>query len=240
MRKTIVVAIREYHAAVRSKAFVVTLVAMPILMVGSIAAQVLLEDKVDISDRKLAVVDNTGRIYDVLAAAALARNESGIFATEEGRSVQNQPKFVLEKAEPNADDWDQFLFDLSERVRSGDLFAFAVIPETAIEPGGERPATAGGAAAIEYYSNSPTYRDLSQWLSATVNAEVLRLRFESEGLDPVVVAKGLAAASDRPFGLGIQRCDGRNRQSRKDEPRCGNRCADRHDDVDADGRDGRR
>jgi ABC-type Na+ efflux pump permease subunit len=201
MRKTIVVAVREYHAAVRSKAFVVTLVAMPILMIGSIAAQVLLKDKVDLSDRKLAVVDNTGRIYDILAAAALARNESEIFTTEDGLQTQNQPKFVLEKATPDSDSWDQSLFDLSERVRSNDLFAFAIISANVVESGGDDGNGADAPTAIEYYSNSPTYRDLSRWLSATVNAEVLRLRFEAAGLDPVVVAKASQSIPTNYLGL---------------------------------------
>ena len=201
MRKTIVVAVREYHAAVRSKAFVVTLLAMPILMLGSIAAQVLLEDKVDISDRKLAVVDKTGRIYDILAAAALARNEADIFSTEDGQQTQDQPKFVLEKATTDSDDWDQFLFGLSERVRSDDLFAFAIIPANVVEAGGDDGNGGDTSAAVEYYSHSPTYRDLSRWLSATVNAEVLRLRFETAGLDPVVVAKASQPIPTDHLGL---------------------------------------
>ena len=39
MRKTLVVALREYNAAVRTKTFVLGLVMMPILMGGSIALQ---------------------------------------------------------------------------------------------------------------------------------------------------------------------------------------------------------
>ena len=203
MRKTIVVAVREYHAAVRSKAFVVTLVAMPILMIGSIAAQLLLKDKVDISDRKLAVVDNTGRIYDILSAAALARNESDIFTTEDGQQTQNQPKFMSwKKSRPTrtiGTSSSSTYPSASDRTIS---LLLRSSPPMRIEPGGDEGNGARYAsAAIEYYSNSPTYRDLSRWLSASVNAEVLRLRFETAGLDPVVVAKASQPIPTDHLGL---------------------------------------
>ena len=201
MRKTIVVAVREYQSAVRSKAFVITLVAMPILMIGSIAAQLLLKDKVDISDRKLAVVDSNGQIYSVLAAAALTRNESDIFTTDDDRQTQSLPKYVLEKVVPNTDDWDQFLFDLSTRVRTGDLFAFVIIPPNVAELSSNIRDGTVAPVAIEYYSNSPTYRDLSRWLASTVNSEVLRLRFEKVGLDRNVVAKASQPVPTDHLGL---------------------------------------
>ncbi|MDE0816509.1 MAG: hypothetical protein OSA92_02545, partial [Pirellulaceae bacterium] len=60
MNKSFVIALREYRASIRSKAFVITLVAVPVLMIGSIVAQVLLQDKVDTTDKTFAVVDRTG------------------------------------------------------------------------------------------------------------------------------------------------------------------------------------
>jgi ABC-2 type transport system permease protein len=201
MRKTIVVAIREYHASVRSKAFLVTLVAMPILMVGSIAVQLLLKDKVDISDRKVAIVDSNGQIATMLAAASQTRNELEIFTTEDGQRTQIQPKFILENVAPESDDWNQFLFDLSTRVRTKELFAFVIIPSNATKSSSQPGEGAEETPSMKYYSNSPTYRDLSRWLSATVNAEVIRLRFEEAGLDPQVVAKASKTIPTDYLGL---------------------------------------
>ena len=39
MRKMLVVAVREYQAAVRTKAFIISIVAMPVMMMGSIVIQ---------------------------------------------------------------------------------------------------------------------------------------------------------------------------------------------------------
>jgi ABC-type Na+ efflux pump permease subunit len=59
MRKVIVVALREYNAAVRTWAFVIGLAMMPILMGGSFAAQWLFKDDADTRARTVGVVDLT-------------------------------------------------------------------------------------------------------------------------------------------------------------------------------------
>jgi ABC-2 type transport system permease protein len=47
VRKTLVVAAREYLAAVRTKTFLIGLLIMPIMVGGSILVQILLKDVVD-------------------------------------------------------------------------------------------------------------------------------------------------------------------------------------------------
>lgn len=79
MHKTLTVAGREYVAAVKTKAFVVSLVLMPVLMLGSIVVQVLLKDQVDLTARKVAVVDNTGALFETLQTAAERRNRLDIY-----------------------------------------------------------------------------------------------------------------------------------------------------------------
>ena len=69
MNKSFVIALREYRAAVRSKAFVITLVALPVLMIGSSVAQFLLQDKVDTTDKTFVLVDRTGLFEDSLKTA---------------------------------------------------------------------------------------------------------------------------------------------------------------------------
>ena len=61
MRKVWVVARREYRAAVRTKAFIASIVLMPALMFGSIGVQVLFKKLEDTGEKKFAVVDRTSR-----------------------------------------------------------------------------------------------------------------------------------------------------------------------------------
>lgn len=56
MRKVLVIAAREYNAAVRTRAFLIGLLMMPLLMGGNVLVQTLMQDK----DRRFAIIDRTG------------------------------------------------------------------------------------------------------------------------------------------------------------------------------------
>ena len=79
MRKILILAIREYKTAIRTRSFIVGLVVAPIMMFGGILAVGLFKDKVNINDKKIIVIDHTGRIAQSLIDAADARNKTEIF-----------------------------------------------------------------------------------------------------------------------------------------------------------------
>ncbi len=198
MRKTLVVAVREYQAAVRTKAFIVSLLLMPVLWAGSIVLQMFMRDKVDITDKHVAVVDYTGKLFDALVAASNERNVADIFSPEiPGKQVK--PKFVFEKVEPPTDDVGKSGLLLSDRIRKnqpGDIMAFVIIEKDAIEG---RPPTAD--PPINYYSNSPTYDDIQNWMSKPLNDQIRSLRLESAHLDPQLVKKVIASSRVANRGL---------------------------------------
>jgi ABC-type Na+ efflux pump permease subunit len=70
MRKALLIAWREYGEAVKSKGFIVGIALMPVLMFGSVAATTLLQNKVDTTDQKFAVVDRSGVLGPALVDAA--------------------------------------------------------------------------------------------------------------------------------------------------------------------------
>ena len=60
MRKMWVIAAREYNAAVRTKAFIVSLILLPVMMGGSAFVQILTKKYgADIRERKVAIIDRT-------------------------------------------------------------------------------------------------------------------------------------------------------------------------------------
>ena len=188
MRKMLVVAAREYKAAVKSKAFVIGLLALPVMMGGGLAVQLLLEDKVDTADKRIAVVDGSGVLYDAIEEAAQLRNdpksENGIFSGEGQERKQVLPRFVLERVNPGTKDIEAPAFELSQRVRERELFAFLLVdPEVTSISKSDQP----DKTYVVYHSNNPAYSDAYRWLSGVINDRIRAMRFEKLNLDPTVV-----------------------------------------------------
>ncbi len=127
--KILAVAKTEFRAMVRSKAFLISIVLLPLLMLGSGFAQKQISARADTSPRKFAVIDTSGRYYDAVVAAADKRNaEVAAMAEKLPRSP-----FVPERVDVAAGrSLDEVRVQLSERVRKEELFAFIEIPD---EPG---------------------------------------------------------------------------------------------------------
>jgi ABC-2 type transport system permease protein len=182
MHKTLVVALREYIVSVRTKAFLIGLLMMPLMMGGSFIVGALMQGRVDTKDKRVAVADYTGRLFDGLDAAARQRNDVAIFTGEGAARKQTLPRFVLEKVDTSAVDVQQLSLQLSNRIRKGELMAFVIIGPNVIDPGKD-PAT----ATLNYYSNTPTYNDVLGWVSGILNEQIQQLRLVGAAFDPKVV-----------------------------------------------------
>ncbi len=160
MRKMVVVAVREYLAAVRTKAFVISLVIMPVMMGGSIVVQWLLRDYRDIETKKFAVIDRTTgeRLLEPIRQIVEEYNRTQINDPQTKKQVQ--PRFLVEAEAPSADTPEAIAeqrADLSERVRKGELFGFLEIGSDVLQP--TSPADSlKESHAIRYQSNRPTKR----------------------------------------------------------------------------------
>jgi len=200
MRKTIVVALREYQAAVKTKAFLLGLLMMPIMFGGGIFVQVLLRNNVDTRDKRVAVVDYTGQLIDALQAAAQLRNQTQIYEGDSASRKQIQPKYLFERVEPAGSDASRMPLVLSERVRKKEIFAFVIID--------------AGTKTINYHSESPTYNQIQQWISGPLNERIQELRLQSAQLDAKLVREatrrvpvgnlGLASVDERGNPLSAQ------------------------------------
>ncbi len=178
MSKVLSIATTEYLNAVRSKAFVIGVVLMPVLMAGGLIAHVIAEQSVDLRDRKFAVVDGTGRLYPALEEALAQRNAAVFEKTEEGGDgEQVGPRFLMERYEHPAGDSRSPELVLSDRVRTDELFAFVVIGVDAFE------SESGANDLVAYHSDSPTFDDLPDWIEDTVQEAVELERFERANVD---------------------------------------------------------
>ena len=195
MNKTLVVARSEYISAVSSKAFIIGVLLMPVFMGGAFAVQYLTRDQVDISDRRVAIIDNTGKLFPALAAEAEQRNKTVFKTGNADERKQTRPNFILEQFVPDAAETQRPDAMLSERVRQQELFGFLIINDKAFATDGD------SGQVLVYHSQSPSYSELPNWLERTVNSEIQRVRMEQLGVDPAALAAVTRRVPLRRFGL---------------------------------------
>ncbi len=199
MRKVLSIAKAEYFQAVRSKAFLIGLFGMPLLMGGGILFQLLVEDQVDLSERHCAIYDPGGELWPVLEAAAQERNERGIWqAGEDGQREQLRPEFILERHIGGDERADVVL---SDQVRAGELQGFLLLDPTLIEDEvSERP--------LAYHTEEPTFTELPNWLEEVVNEEIRRRRFAAADMDRELAERLVRRVDLSTWGLLEAREDG--------------------------------
>ena len=196
MRKTMVVALRDYQAAVKTKAFLIGLLMMPLMFGGGILAQIVFRNNNDIRDKRVAVVDYTGQLFDGINQASNIRNQTLIYDGEGAARKQIQPRYIIEKADPGTNDSAHMALALSDRVRKKELFAFVIIEPNALESGGDPVQS-----PVQYYSESPTYDQIQQWIAAPVNARIQQMRLQAAALDARIVLEATRPVLVRNLGL---------------------------------------
>jgi len=175
MRKILMLAKREYLAAVKTKGFIITLIVVPIMMSGSGLGMALLKDRVNTDDLAVAVIDHSNLVMPVLEAAANRRNAESIFDPESGKKVK--PAYLFEAVEPDPADPRGQQLALSQRVRSGELHAFLVVGRDVLQPGDDPQQT-----RLSYHAENPALDELRRWVGNPINNFLRRSRAEAAGV----------------------------------------------------------
>jgi ABC-2 type transport system permease protein len=176
MRKTLRFIKREYLAAVKTKGFIIMLLMMPVLMGGSGIAMVLLQGQVDTTDKRVAIVDHSGIITDMIIKAAEERNAAAVFDKETGKKIQ--PAYLFEVVEPDDADPGAQRLVLSERIRQGDLHAFLEIGPNVLHPQGEQ-----STYRIKYHGKNAAIDNIRNWLNNVINPYLRTLRLTEAGVE---------------------------------------------------------
>jgi ABC-2 type transport system permease protein len=191
VRKTFIVAHSEFATLVRSKAFVISVVLMPVVMALSIFLVRTTKDTTDYKDRTFAFVDYSGVVAEPLKGVAEMYNSST--GETAGPLVRKGARFIPVEVKADGRSPDDLRLELSERVRRAELFAFVEFPKDVVDP--------GSGAAIKYYSDHPSYGALPEWIRTTVNAIVLNERFRQASVDRALVVKLTRQAPMEELGL---------------------------------------
>jgi len=221
IRRILTVAESEFTQLVRTKAFIIGILIVPVMMGVFITFMNYAEDHVDVTDRTVAVIDDTGAVYDGLAARAAKHNlEAG------DAEAKKEPHFLLRKVDPAGRDRDAVMVELSEQVRKKELFAFVEIPagffeaveKAALEDetmtAAERKKKADDdkkdpASTIHFYAMTSSAQPTTRWLEDAINTVAAERRFASAGIDKSQVIRMTANADLVRFGLVERGPDGK-------------------------------
>jgi ABC-2 type transport system permease protein len=175
MRKIVTIAWTEFLNAVRSKAFLLSVGLLPFLALGPILIQKVAGDSADRFDRRLAVIDETGRLASPLRDAAREWNARQV--APDG-TVTGARFEVVESIDGRAATPAERL-SLSERVRREELYAFAEIPADVLARAGR----------VRYHSDHPGDFTLPRWLDETLSRIVVSERLRHAKMDEAAVTK---------------------------------------------------
>ena len=176
MQKILALAIREYLAAVKTKGFIIGLILAPILMCGGFIGIALFKNNVDTVDKKVAVLDHSGKLAHVLTNAAKARNDREVIDTKTGKKVQ--PAYLFEIITPETNNIDAQKLMLSDRIRNNKLHAFIEINTNVLHP------PPGSPPPMQYYAKNAAIDDIRRWAANPLNDELRRLRLAEAGIEP--------------------------------------------------------
>ncbi len=200
MYKLLVIAHREYAAMVATKAFLFTLVMMPILMFGGLVLMPQLSKIGGGKTKKIIVADGTGKLFDSLKSAVEARNaqlrkgadaSSDKDSSEEGKrdfgrkdSIGDTSDFweLEQAAQLQFDDAQKIAW--SNQIREGKLYAFVEIPADTIT-GFEK----GQAIQVTFVSQDALLSSARQWMNGVVQETVRSMRLNQLGVDTRLVAQ---------------------------------------------------
>jgi ABC-type Na+ efflux pump permease subunit len=201
-RKVWTVASTEFQNAVRTKAFLASVIMLPLIYALAIFIQ-MFASKADTRTRAFAVIDKTGELAPAVEAAAKGYNDNAVYEPGSSGAKRKQiaPRFEPTVVSQDGRNEQDVLVDLSDKVRSGELYAFVEIPSDVLDPARSGPAQGDTAAKLKYHTNTPTDMGLPRWIQGVVNSAVQQARFKSEGVDALKVAKAMTPVETDTLGL---------------------------------------
>ncbi|MFL6229611.1 MAG: ABC transporter permease [Pyrinomonadaceae bacterium] len=231
MRKLLVIVRREYIQRVRTKAFLITTLLLPLFVVGSAVVPGLLFSLKSGGATRLAVVDETGKLYEsVRDAIQNSRDED-----EDGNKAPAQPqmpargmpdanneaqmrqmgkamgqRFEIEQVQPEGRTVEQLRSELDGRVRRKELDAYLILPANVLAPEGKaeyRARNLGDVITTAQIKHA-LRRTVIEERMREANVDPARVRelskeIEMDALPPGAVGKDTGASFGLALGVGL-------------------------------------
>ena len=180
LSKVVTVIKREYMTRVKSKGFIASLFLMPVLMCGLVLLSsflAIMEDKTE-EMRKLAVIDETGEIFDQMQEA-IAKH----------RTFQHKGELVYQVHRETATTEEEKTA-LQERVRTKELYAYLEIPKDVFASG-----------QVSFYARTATNFNVQNALRRIISDIVRDKRFAESGYSRREVSRLMRAVGFNAYAV---------------------------------------
>jgi ABC-2 type transport system permease protein len=167
----LLIARRDYLAAVKAKAFLIGLIVAPILFGGGFLGLALMKKKPDLADRKIAVLDLSGKTTPQLAETV---------AEKLAKAKEPGPRYLIDAVQGDR-------LDLSDRVRRKEYYGFLVIP--------------AAGETVEYYTNASGIDESRSWLTGPIADAIRRARLAGAGVPTERIAELVASPAVQSMSL---------------------------------------
>ena len=176
---------------VGTKAFMISIVMTPVLMFAGLIAMELFTEVGQTKRRTIAVIDHSGEFIQAIELAAKMR--TGLLekaaTTSESDEVDEEsipgvsPEiYIIEPIDSDTVD-DDLRFELSQRVRNQDLYAFVEIPADALD------VDAKGDNEAKYFAQDSSISLARRWIAEVISTVARQKRLTQSGLQPDQIAK---------------------------------------------------
>jgi len=223
MGKVLVVARREYLAAVATRSFLIGLALMPVLMGGGAVLPRLLTARPDLETKKIVVFDAS-----VTSRQSEANEIDGNNQLEPlGRILQqmaehrNQREIVDESGRPTGPRYeidlrlvehltDALRLEQSDRIRSKEIFCFVELDTRLFDLSqpSASPTTDRTGTGAAFYADGGALSDVRRWFDRAISDAVRERRLQAAGLNPEVVQQANRPVAVEGFGLVERDRDG--------------------------------
>jgi ABC-2 type transport system permease protein len=207
MSRIFVVARTEFLTLVKTKAFLIGILMLPLIIGVSIVFQLFAAKHKDTDDHPFAVIDDTGVLYATIEKAAEEHNRKVGSGT-----TQTGPHFTPSQVTLGEKTLADVSADLSTKVRRKELFAFVHIPASVLE------VAPRDFDQIDYYTETPSYDALPDWLGPVLQKEIIGRRFMAASVDRNLVPQLTRAARMKTLGLVQRRADGKVTEAKEANP----------------------
>lgn len=192
MKTILTIAHREYTAMIATKAFLLTLVLMPLMMAGGLIVMPWASRIEGVQERKIVVADGTLECFERIQQAANAHNDRirSAMETPGNTDQSNGPDilngagelYLFEAAESPQLSQEQRL-QYSDAVRRGEVYALVEIPAELMDPNADPQSQ-----RVRFISASGALAEARGWLANLLTATRRSSRLEASGIDPQLVA----------------------------------------------------